>query len=358
MLKFEIKAGLGLITLERLNALNALSKEMILDMYRILNSWAKDESVKVVLLRSASPDVFCAGGDVRSVYAMREQNIDLKMRFFAIEYHLDYLLSCFNKPVISLMNGLCMGGGVGIGMHVAFPIVGEDIKFAMPETAIGLFPDIGASAILNRLGRDWQNYLGVFAQSLDADTLVHFDLVYGLIPKKSWDALLEDLCHCAWQLPAFEQVEAILKLYCVKPSQLKMAAPLEEFWRFDAIHFSQLMQQVESAQSPEWLAFQQKIAKLSPLSMQVTFEQLRRAQGYNLAQALTQDFILLQHFLIHSEFYEGVRALLIDKDKQPQWTYSRWQDVPEEVIQAFFDARDCMPLNLEHALDFSCDERI
>jgi enoyl-CoA hydratase len=351
MLRFESKGGLGIITLDRLSALNALSKEMILDMYQMLVAWAVDPQVKVVVLRSASDEVFCAGGDVRSVYAMREQSLESKMHFFAIEYHLDYLFSIFKKPIISLMNGLCMGGGVGIGMHVAYPIVGEKIKFSMPETAIGLFPDIGASALLNQMPRVWQNYLGVFAQSLDAEALQAFDLVYGIIPCEKWDNLINELMERHWQEDIFDELDGIFKAYCLPKKEDSLKLPLEDFWRFDCNEFGQLMQHIESAESSDWDAFRQKISKLSPLSMQVTFEQLRRAQGFNLAEALTQDFVLLQHFLAGTEFYEGVRALLIDKDKSPRWTYANWQDVSKEDVMSFFDTKECFHLELQLPID-------
>ena len=178
MIDFEILGPIGVITLDRLQALNAFTKEMIKEMYVHLIKWQEDKSIQAIVLRSKSKDIFCAGGDVRSVYMMRDEPLAKKIVFFETEYKLDYLLSVYSKPVISLMNGITMGGGVGIGMHVAFPIAGEKMVFAMPETAIGLFPDVGGSAILNKLPRPWQNYLGVFGQRLNLQNILKFNLVF------------------------------------------------------------------------------------------------------------------------------------------------------------------------------------
>jgi len=344
MIRFEQVRQLGLIILDRPSALNALSKDMIIEIYHMLLQWSADQQIKAVVIRSSSPTVFCAGGDIRSVYLLREESLENKIHFFSIEYHLNYLLSVYNKPIISLINGLCMGGGVGLGMHLAFPIAGENMRFSMPETAIGLFPDVGASALLNRLDRSLQNYLGVFAQSLDSSTLEFYHLVYDIIPTAQWENLMQSLADCPWQEPADISVKHILSQYAAPKKRSNPKTPLSEFWRFDTNDFAHLMQNIEEAEGEDWMKFRDQIKKLSPLSMQVSFEQLRRAQGFNLAQALEQDFILLQHFLVHPEFYEGIRALLIDKDKHPHWTYQHWFDVPKPIIQSFFE-------NYSHSLN-------
>lgn len=346
MVKFEILGQLGLITLDRARALNALSKDMILDMYATLLDWKNSDQVKVVVLRSVVTEVFCAGGDIRSVYALRDYPLEKKLLFFEIEYCLDYVLHTYPKPVVSLMNGLTMGGGVGIGMHVAYPIAGENMVFAMPETAIGLFPDVGGTAILNRLPLAWQHYLGVFAQRLSVEHLRYFNLIYGCIPCEFWERLLNDLVAHHWGDTPFEELERFLKIYMLSKQPLDLSLPFSHFSRLDTTNFTQLMSAVEAAEEDDWLVFKGQIEKLSPLSMMVTFRHLQHIQGCHLAQVLQQDFIVLQHFLASPELYEGIRAMMIDKDKQPCWCYPSWRDVPEAAVEHFFDDSQCRLLAL------------
>lgn len=345
MITFEVLGAIGVITLDRLAALNAITKEMILQMYEHLLSWQENKAIHALVLRSKSNEVFCAGGDVRSVYMMRDEPLANKLVFFETEYKLDYLLNQYSKPIISLMNGITMGGGVGIGMHVAFPIAGENMVFAMPETAIGLFPDVGGSAILNRLPRAWQNYLGVFGQRLNLAELLYFNLVYAYVPSKHWDVLMADLIESSWQDNPFKEVERVISRYQVLGNPT-IQDPLPCFNRFATENFDLMMHNIHSSKEEEWYAFNNRIAKLSPLSMLTTFIQLQKAKTFKLKDALTQDFMLLQHFLEMPEFYEGVRALLIDKDKNPHWTYKHSNDIPQGLLDKLFDKTQVKQLSL------------
>jgi enoyl-CoA hydratase len=330
---FEQIASVGVITLDRIKALNSLSKEMIEAIYQHLQHWKQDHSIAAVLIRSASDELFCAGGDVRSVYEMRDMPLDKKLVFFKKEYRMIHLLNHYPKPIISLMNGITMGGGVGLGMHVAFPIAGQDMIFAMPETMIGLFPDVAGSALLNRLPRAWQNYLGVFSQRMRAPQLLKFGLVYGMIDTQNWPNLQESLFDMRWNGDGFKQVETLLAAYLNSSSPKAIEDPVEQFHLFDTSSFYQLMENIQSSANDALHVIQTLISKLCPLSMIVTFEQLKLAQNFNVTQALQLDFRILQHFLELPELYEGVRAMLIDKDKHPHWYYPDWQSVPYSVIQ-------------------------
>ena len=332
---FAIEGQVGFITLDRLKAFNAISIEMIEAIYQQLQVWKNDARVHVVVIRSQTTDFFSAGGDVRSVYQMRTAPLDAKLGFFEKEYQMIYLLNTYPKPVMSLMNGITMGGGVGLGMHVAFPIAGEEMVFAMPETIIGLFPDVAGTAILNKMPRAWQNYLGVFAQRLSFDHILEFGLVYGGIQTSDWSGLLKTLIDTNWGQDAFAQMSHLLQPYLIPRSMHKAQTP-KDFWRFDCESFYVLMENIESAKDDGLHDIATAIGRLCPLSMIVTFEQMKLAQGFNVKQALEQDFVLLQHFLELPEIYEGVRAMLIDKDKHPRWTYPDWRNVPYSVVQKIF----------------------
>ena len=343
----EIKSNVGVITLDRVKALNAITKEMIESIYQHLQLWKKDPGVAMVLIRSASTDLFSAGGDVRSVWEMRLEPLDSKLVFFEEEFQMIHLLNTYPKPVLSLMNGLTMGGGVGLGMHVAFPVAGEHMVFAMPETMIGFFPDVAGTAVLNKLPRAWQNYLGVFGHRLNTEQLESFGLVYGCVPISRWKELTDELIATDWSDDKFHQLSEILASYVFSKPIEPAYEPFPHFNScFDTDSFYQLMENIHQVGDDSLHDIQMLCERLCPLSMIVTFEQIRLAQHFSVQQALVQDFGLLQHFLELPDFYEGVRAMLIDKDKKPQWSYSDWMSVPYSVIQKIFYDATCIPLRL------------
>ena len=343
---FEKQGQVGVITLDRPKALNAISKHMIEEIFAHLQAWQFDTTVSAILIRSCRDDLFSAGGDVRSVYEMRDMPLDKKLVFFEKEYQMIHLLNTYPKPIVSLMNGITMGGGVGLGMHVAYPIAGEQMVFAMPETVIGLFPDVAGSAIINSLPRAWQNYLGVFGQRLSTEGLVHFDLVYGVIPTGQWQALQEKMFATHWQGDTKAQMQSLLNTF-VQPKVLSpIAEPVADFNCFDTDSYYELMENIQSVADDGLHEIQTLMQHLCPLSMVVTFEQLKLAQGFSVQQALEQDFRLLQQFLVLPEFYEGVRAMLVDKDKHPHWQYAHWQDIPYSLVQKMFYNKDVQALRL------------
>jgi enoyl-CoA hydratase len=344
MIEMEIQGRVGILTLNRLKAYNALSVEMILSLLNTLKAWQHDKNVQAVVIRSASNDVFCAGGDIKALYHYREEPVEQLMVFFEHEYQLDYLLQVYPKPVISLLNGATMGGGVGIGMHNRFAIAGENIVFAMPETAIGLFPDIGSSHLLNRLPNAWRNSVGVFGTRLFLNELLAFELVHAHIPTAAWDGFLKELIATNWTQDPFKDVEYLITKF--KQTVAAYQEPCEEFWRFDADSFVQLMKNIDEAKTDYFYSLKVAMTKLCPLSMYVTFEKLKLSHGMDLENCLQLDYQLLYHFMSQPDFFEGVRALLIDKDKHPHWSYPDWESIPYSVLQSYFIAKADLKLNL------------
>lgn len=332
MIDVEINGAIGILTLNRLKAYNALSVDMIMTMLNQLRRWEKDERIQAVVIRSQSTDIFCAGGDIKALYQNRHQPLDELMVFFHQEFELNYLLHVYPKPVISLLNGLTMGGGVGIGMHNHFSIAGENILFGMPETAIGLFPDIGSSHILNRLPACWRHAVGVFGEKLDVHQVCQYRLAYAHIPVALWDKLLSKLQSLVWNNP-FDDVAQLIEQF--QQHTLPSRYPCESFENLNTHQFNELMTTVETIESPYFVKLREKIPQLSPLSMYVTFEKLQLSEGMNLDSCLKLDYQLLYHFMNSSDFFEGIRALMIDKDKHPHWKYKTWQDVPYSVVQEF-----------------------
>lgn len=190
---FVREKHIGIITLDRPEALNALSFPMIKAFYKQLNAWKKDNSIHAVVLKALSDRVFCAGGDIRWLYEAGRHQDPLVDDFFWHEYRLNLSISTFGKPYISLLNGMTMGGGVGIGMHGSHPVATERFVFAMPETAIGLFPDVGASYLLSRLPSSLGMYLALTGKRISAADSFHLGLVKYVVPEKSCEDILSNL---------------------------------------------------------------------------------------------------------------------------------------------------------------------
>ena len=329
MLRCERIGHLGCITLNRPEALNALNQEMITGIHEALDEWELDDAIEMILIRSCRDDLFCAGGDVKALYAAKDRNIEHLVTFFKSEYQMNYRLKTYAKPIMSLMNGLCMGGGVGLGMHVAYPIIAPDFVFAMPETLIGLFPDVGSSFILNQLPASWKNYVGIFGGRLQGSDLEAFHLVEGVIPTQQWPQLIDELS-------ASKKPELSIESHIKRRQEVCVKAPHPEFYRFEADDFRNLMENLSLDQGAFFADIHQKQASFSPLSMYVTFMQLHLTHGLGFKACLELDYRLIQHFLKESDFFEGVRALLVDKDKKPKWLYEDWKEVPNELVKRFF----------------------
>ena len=333
MIEFEVIGSLGVITLNRLNALNALTLEMLQSMIETLDAWKLDKRLQTVVIQSASPKVFCAGGDIRAVYQNRDKPVDALLVFFKDEYENILKLKEYPKPIISLMNGVTMGGGVGLGMHVRFPIAGEDMVFAMPETAIGLFPDVGASFILNQLKNAWKYYIALFGARLFVQEICALGLAKAHIHTSHWNVLKKELAQIKGE-DAFVQVQTIVNQYKENIPPIELPDP--NFDIFDAPTLGVLIQRLSQETSLFFQELKDKLSHLSPLSMVMTFKQMQDMHGKTIQECLKLDILLMRHFLLHSDFFEGVRALLIDKDKKPKWTYQHIDEVQKELVELFF----------------------
>lgn len=317
-LNFEITAKLGIITLDRSSALNALSLDMVKELIRILEK--NRAELDAIIIRGMGR-AFCAGGDVRWLFAKKAQQLD----FFRYEYYLNYLIKNYPKPYIALMNGITMGGGVGISLHGKYPIAAENFKFAMPETAIGFFPDIGASYFLARLG-SFGMYLGLTGASLNASEALQLGLIKGVVRELDFENIIRDISQ------GFTYKK--LNKYFIQSSTSSLE-PATKLFAGDSLE--QIIANL-TIDNSAWAQKQLKIlAAKSPFSLKTTFSQIKKAQGNTFAQCLQTDFTLAQNFMKSQDFYEGVRALLIDKDNCPNWQYKSLAQVPTKHISSFFE---------------------
>ena len=343
----EVRGGIGMITLNRPQALNALSVNMVRGLYATLRAWQKDESVLAVALRGNGRQeafgVFCAGGDIRAVHAAALAGGAGIMDFFTDEYRLNHLTHHFGKPYIAFMDGIVMGGGMGISQGGTLRIVTERTRMAMPETLIGFFPDVGGGYFLSRSPGRTGEWLGLTGASIGAGDAIALGLADGFLPSARQAFLWEQLASHGFADSA--AVEDFVRSQLQASTAALAPAPSEEHLPVIERCFGESsVAAIESALLRESGAWAHEAAaalrQRSPLMLHVVLEQIRRARAMSLAEDLRMELGLVHHcfFPRHgwSEAVEGIRALAVDKDRQPRWQPASIEQVDEAQWQAFF----------------------
>jgi enoyl-CoA hydratase len=341
------EGGLATLTINRPQALNALT----LDNYRrfapALSGWAEDPSVHAVVVRGAGGRAFCAGGDVRAVYEAGRGisgDPDLTAVFFREEYELIHQIHRFSKPYIAIIDGITMGGGAGISVNGAYRVATERTLFAMPETAIGLFPDVGATRFLNRCPGQIGRYLGLTGTRLRAADAYYCGFATHVVAQERVEALVTALAGTAWARDGrSEQVAALLAEFAGDsgPSPLAALRPaIDRCFAGDSIEaiLDQLAAEAAAGRAEAGWAAETRAGLLtkSPTSLKVTLRQLIVGQDYGVEPALELEYRLTQHFMAAHDFYEGVRAALIDKDQAPRWRPATLAEIDDSTVEAYF----------------------
>lgn len=341
----SVQNHIGFITLDRPKALNSLSLEMVRSISATLREWQDDESVHAVFIHSSSEKAFCAGGDIRFFYdvgnASPKGDSALLEDFFSEEYALNHLIHFYPKPYIALLNGVVMGGGMGIaqaGVACRLRIVTERTKMAMPEVNIGLFPDVGGGYFLARTPGEIGTYLGMTGEIISAADALYANLADVFIPTAELPALMNLLAQ-----PTASDIRVAIREfaapYAVQASaeHCKLAGNQASIDRHfsgnDAAKIIASLATDETAFAAQTHAIMQK---RSPLLMAVTLEQLRRSAGMSVANCLRMERSMVRHCFKHGEVLEGVRALVVDKDNAPQWSPPSMDEVSSELVQGFF----------------------
>jgi enoyl-CoA hydratase/carnithine racemase len=342
----EVRGNLGVITLNRPQALNALSLAMVRDITAALLQWQGDARVAAVLLRGAGREgkspAFCAGGDIRFFHQAALAGDPTLEDFFTEEYALNHLIHHYGKPTIALMDGVTMGGGMGLAQGATLRVVTEHSKLAMPETQIGLFPDVGGGWFLSRCPGHVGEFLALTGHVLGAGDAIALGLADVFVESTGLSALVESLADQPIETPA--QAIAAVK---ARAQAAPVAALLEHRPLIDT-HFSQLtavaiVNSLSASNAPFARQALADLRRRSPLLIAVTLEQLRRARGMTLADDLRMERKLVRHCFhlrsgVASETVEGIRALAVDKDHQPRWNPERLEDVKPESVAAFFES--------------------
>jgi enoyl-CoA hydratase len=322
----------GRITLNRPQALHALTTRMCVDMIAALTAWRSDPGVALVMIDHSEGRGFCAGGDIRALVDSLAEGGAAAEEFFFTEYRLDHLIFSYEKPVLAIMDGIVMGGGAGIALPATFRLATERTRFAMPETGIGLFPDVGAAWRLTRMPEHaglWLVLTGARIGPADCELLgVATDYIES--PKLQ--------AFKARVLAEPEATEAFLAELECDPGRPAFADHQDEIGRlFGAPSLEALLEGLAAA-GTAWAAEQRDIilAK-SPLSTRVAFRQLQRAAGmHDFAQLMAMEYRIALRLIRSPDFSEGVRATVLDKDQAPRWSPSTLAEVTPAMVDAVF----------------------
>ncbi|SJZ53230.1 3-hydroxyisobutyryl-CoA hydrolase [Enhydrobacter aerosaccus] len=338
---FEVKDGLGIMTLNRPKALNSLSHGMILEMERVMPEWEKDPAVKAVIVRGAGDRAFCAGGDVAGLYREMRDNPSGTTRrdFFRDEYIVNRRIYRFAKPWISFIDGIDMGGGVGLSVHGSHSVATEKFLFAMPETTIGLFPDVGGGYFLSRLPGALGTFLALTSHRLKAADALWAKIVQVYVPSARLNDLQAALAAADLAGPdANRKVDKILGGFAEDPGQPTLPAMMQDIDRcFSAESLPEIVAKLKK-HGGEWADKQlAALMKLSPISMAITLEQLKRCANRSFEDTMTIEYRMSQRCMQKGhDFFEGVRALLIEKDQKPKWNPATIEGVTRELVEEHF----------------------
>lgn len=332
-IRIGVEGSLAVITLDRPKALNALTAAMRAKIAEALPRFSRDPNVYAVVIQSASPKAFCAGSDVREIISLARRDLAAGRKAFRDEYALDWHCECFSKPTISLIDGAVMGGGVGISLYGTHRVAGEGYKFAMPETAIGLFPDVGVCHAFARMPGHAGTYLALTGRAIGRADAYALGLVTHCISAKHFEAIKADLSG-AWPvdpvLDSRHEAPGAGEIEQLKPviAACFGASSVEEIMG--------LLGKVEG-RAKDWAdGVLADLRRRSPLSLKITLKHIREAKSQDLRGTLAIDYRLGCRCLEAHDFYEGTRAVLIDKDGNPAWKPARIEDVTADMVAAYF----------------------
>jgi len=327
---FELSGSLGVITLNRPEALNALTLGMAHAIEAKLLEWRSDAAVKSVAIRGAGR-AFCAGGDIRALYDKGLAGDDYPYRFYHDEYRLNSLIKHYPKPYIALLDGIVMGGGVGVSVHGSHRIVSENLRFAMPETGIGLFPDVGGAFFLSRCPGQLGVFLALTGTRISAADALFCGIGTAFVPAEKFNDLQT-------ALSASGNVDAIIAGFTQSPTDQPPLAPRRA--QIDRIFAHNTVEQIITALEREddpWAAqIRATILSKSPVSSKVALRQLREGAKLGFNECMKMEYRLANRFIEGRDFYEGVRATVIDKGQTPQWSPATLDKISDAAVDAYF----------------------
>ncbi|UFH51463.1 enoyl-CoA hydratase/isomerase family protein [Pseudomonas sp. KNUC1026] len=339
----HVSNHIGFLTLNRPAGLNALTLDMVRQLTAALQGWAHDDGVHAVVLRGSGDKAFCAGGDVRALYDSYLGQLGLHESFFSEEYALDLLLHHYRKPLLAIIDGYCLGGGMGLAQACELRVVTEHSQLGMPETAIGFFPDVGGSYFLSRIPGELGTYLGLTGQRVGAADALYCGLADWHVPRERLADLTQGLADIQWTDSPLKDLQNLLARLGTQalpnPPLAELRPAIDHFFaQQDIAAIHQQLRQVNLGASREWaLATAGLLEQRSPLAMAVTLQMLRRGRHASLEACFAQETHVGQKWLEHGDFLEGVRAQLVDKDRQPRWRHPSVDALAPADWETFFE---------------------
>lgn len=336
---------LGRITLNRPDALNALTLQMVRDMWGALQAWAHDDGILAVAIDGAGGRGLCAGGDIRALYdAVKAGDRDGPATFWREEYRLNALIARYPKPYIALMDGVVMGGGVGISAHGSHRLVTGKTMIAMPETSIGFFPDVGGTCLLAKSPGELGTHVALTSGRLGAADAILTGLADTHIAIQSWPALVAELSR----IKAAQDVDPIVRAHVAEAEHSKLAASrawIDRCYAHDTIE--EIVAALQAAPEPDANKAATTILRNSPTALKVTLKALRAERaGVSLEACLDQEYRLALRLAFQPDFAEGIRAAVVDKDRKPKWCPAQLADVSTSDIDQAFAALGDQELGL------------
>ena len=330
----------GVIRLNRPKAINAVTLEMFREIDKALDAFESDPAIALILLEGAGDRGLCAGGDIRALYDSARAGGDLGKTLWREEYILNARIAAFGKPYVALMDGIVMGGGVGLAAHASHRVVTERTRLAMPEVGIGFFPDVGGTWLLSRSPGEIGTYFGLTGQTMNGADAVYAGFADVVVASDRLPALREALTKAPDKATA-QDVRAIIDGFAM-PHEVAPTAPQQPL--IDAMFGHDGIEEIVTALAHHASEFAQAtlgtILEKSPTGLKLTLKLLRMArESTSLEQCLAREYRAALQIFVSHDFPEGIRAAVIDKDRNPQWQPARIEDVTPEIIARYFVPR-------------------
>lgn len=334
---FERRGAAGLVTLNRADALNALTRSMVRAFAEQIAAWETDPAVTRIVVTAMGSRAFCAGGDLRALYDLgRAGRYDEALAFWHDEYRLNARIKHYRKPFVAIVDGIVMGGGVGIGIHGSHRVAGDGFRFAMPEVGIGFFPDVGATWILPRMPDETGTYCALTGAGIEAADATGLGLATHRVSSARLSDLLVGLCGSV-------PVDALLAVFAQPagsgPVQANRHA-IARLFRGDRIEDILSALDQAGATSGPIASFAREAAATirtkSPLSLKIALAQLRRGQSLDFDACLRTEFRIVSRVVTGHDFYEGIRAVIVDKDHRPRWRPPTLDAVSDAEVERYF----------------------
>ena len=336
---FERRGAAGLVTLNRPQALNAVTHQMVLALRAQLDRWADDPAITRVVIQAAGGRAFCAGGDIRHLYDLgMAGKRDEALQFWRDEYPLNAVIKNYRKPYVALIDGIVMGGGVGVSVHGSHRVAGDRYSFAMPEVGIGFFPDVGATWVLPRLAGQLGTYCALTGERFGPADAVGAGLATHRIPSARFPALLDGLTGTV-------SVDAVLAAFSEPAGEgpiLARRAAIDRLFaggRVEDILAALDNKAAAGGADAEWAAKTAATLRTkSPLSLKLALAQMRRGPAWDFAECMRAEFRIVSRVIEGHDFYEGVRAVIVDKDNAPRWRPATLREVSDAEVERHFAA--------------------